>query len=807
MDAVGAAMECPLPERDACLGRACEHDLSLLEEARALLAEATTTSLADVTARLEGVVGRMAADTSEPGHVPTSLGPYTIVRRLGGGGMGVVYLARQDQPLRRDVAIKVIRAAVADREAIARFGVERQALARMEHPAIARVYDARTTDDGLPYFVMELVDGLPITEYCDVERLGLDERLALFRTVCAAVHHAHQRGVIHRDLKPSNVLVNTVDGRPMPKVIDFGVAKAISGVLSDESLQTRAGAVIGTLDYMSPEQVQGLQSDVDVRADVYSLGVILYELVCGRHPLAVALLRNVGLIEAQRIIAQTEPLRPSSSLTTPSGAVESAQRRATDVTTLRRRLREDLDWIVMKALDKDRERRYQSALELAQDLERYADHRPVIAKPPTARYRARKFMRRHRAGAAAATVVVIALISGGAMAGTGFVRARTEAHRAEAISGFLSDLLASVRPDQSGRAVTVQEVLERARQQILAGGFADDAETQASLALVIGHSYEGLGRYNEALELLKLSTDLRRDLHGPEDGRVRASLYRLATVLWKQGALDEALAIRLSLVEMIERTEGTSHSDYPEALSNVGNTYADMGKLDLAVDYLRRAVAGGRAFPDRDGELNLARFINNLGSVYFDQGDYQNAVTMFREAMSIRARLVGEESDVYAITLTNLANAQTNLGELDEAERTATRGLALHERIFGAEHPRTASALNALAEVFLRVDRPLDAEPLVRRGLAIRAANSGTSFWRIANEHRKLAEVFIATDRLPEAEAELLAAWKGLTKAEETNHPSAARIAETMARVQTLLNNGAAAQLWSRRAVARSGRS
>lgn len=804
MDVVGAAMEYPADERDGWLVRACGDDPALLEEARALLNEANATSVSDVTSRMIGILERAAVDAVDDAErVPTELGPYRIVRTLGRGGMGVVYLGRQEEPLRRDVAIKVIRAGFADRESLARFAAERQALARMEHPAIARVYDARTTEDGQPYFVMELVEGLPITEYCDRERLGLDARLDLFRTVCAGVHHAHQRGVIHRDLKPSNVLVTDFEGRPSPKVIDFGVAKAVDGILADERVHTRAGSLIGTIDYMSPEQIRGIEGDVDVRSDIYALGVMLYELVCGRHPLADETLGRLSLIEAHRVITQTEPPRPSSSLTSPSGAAERARRRSTDERTLRRRLREDVDWIVMKALDKDRERRYQSALELAQDLERYADQKPVTAKPPTVRYRTRKFVRRHRAGVAAAALTVLALISGAAMAGAGFVRATAEAARAEATSGFLADLLASVRPDQAGRAVTVHEVLEGARQQILAGGFADDPETQASLALVIGHSYESLGRFDEAIELLELSTDLRRRLHGPRDPRLRASLYRLGTALWKQGALEEALTIRLALAEMTERAVGTSHPEHAESLSNLGNTYADLGRLDRAVEHLRDAVAVGRRLEGRAGELDLARFLNNLGSVHFDQGDFEGAAAAFRETLAIRSRLLGEESSTYAITLMNLGNALTNLGELQEAERTLVRVVALEEQIFGEDHPTTAYAYSALAEVHLRQGRPDDAEPLIRRALDIRIATAGGTYWRVATEHRKLAEAFIAMNRLPEARAELDTAWAGLAAAEETANPRALQVAETMARVQTLMGDDVASDLWTRRALAR----
>ncbi|NIP79640.1 MAG: protein kinase, partial [Gemmatimonadetes bacterium] len=391
LDVVGQAMERPASERDPFLADAFADDPGLLDEARALVAEAAETSLDDMTSRMAAVVDRAAAEATEP-RPPERIGPYRVVRALGRGGMGVVYLGRQDAPLRRDVAIKVIRTGIADRETLARFSAERQALALMEHPDIARVFDAGATESGRPYFVMELVQGLPITEYCEREGLGIDARLELFRTVCEAVHHAHQRGIIHRDLKPSNVLVALEDGRPVPKVIDFGVAKVLEGLLADDSIHTRAGALVGTLDYMSPEQIRG-EEGVDIRSDVYSLGVILYQLVSGRHPFEDTTLRRAGLLEARRILLETDPPRPSRSAAAASGFTRRRERRTGGPA---RRVRPDLDWVVMKALEKDRERRYPSALELAHDLERYANDEPVSAGPPGLPYRARKFVRRHR---------------------------------------------------------------------------------------------------------------------------------------------------------------------------------------------------------------------------------------------------------------------------------------------------------------------------------------------------------------------------------------------------------------------------
>ena len=412
IDLVGEAMERAPEERDAFLVSSCARDPALLEEARVLVAEADGTSPDDVTGRLESILGRAAAASGvgEGAAHPARIGSYEIVRVLGGGGMGVVYLGRQDQPIKRDVAVKVVRRSLVGRDTLARFRAERQALALMQHPNIAHVFDAGTTDDDLPYFVMELVEGPPITEYCEGNRLGLHERLELFGAVCHAVHHAHQRGVIHRDLKPSNILVVRTDGRPTPKVIDFGVAKATEGALTDETLHTALGSPIGTLEYMSPEQVRGVSEEIDTRTDVYALGVVLYELVAGRHPFAGTALKRAGLLEAQRIILETDPPRPSTATggapRDPSGGDASNDRPP------RRRMRKELDWVVMKALEKERERRYASALDLGRELERYARNEPVRAGPPGLTYRARKLARRHRVGLSVVPLVVLALLAG-----------------------------------------------------------------------------------------------------------------------------------------------------------------------------------------------------------------------------------------------------------------------------------------------------------------------------------------------------------------------------------------------------------
>ena len=359
------------------------------------------------------------------GH-PSQIGPYKILETLGEGGMGVVYLAEQQQPLRRRVALKVIKLGMDTREVVARFESERQALALMDHPHIAKVFDAGVSEEGRPYFVMEHVPGVRITDYCDRHRLSNPERLRLFGDVCAAIQHAHQKGLIHRDIKPSNVLVMVQDGRPVPKVIDFGVAKATNQRLTEKTVFTRQGMLIGTPEYMSPEQAEMTGLDVDTTTDIYSLGVLLYELLVGALPFDPAALRAAGYAEIQRIIREEEPVRPSTRLSSlGAGASEVAARRSTDLGSLQTQLRGDLDSITLKAMDKDRTRRYASASELAADIQRHLDDDPVVACPPSAAYRLQKLLKKNKGPVAAALIVLVVLLAGLGTSTVLFLREKT----------------------------------------------------------------------------------------------------------------------------------------------------------------------------------------------------------------------------------------------------------------------------------------------------------------------------------------------------------------------------------------------
>ncbi len=427
----------------AFLEAECAGDRELLAEVRLLLEahreagsflEGPAAGLAAMgESRTAPAPGGGRPEAAAPDRCGAMIGPYKLLQEIGEGGMGTVFMAEQAHPVRRMVALKLIKAGMDGRHVLARFGAERQALALMDHPNIARVFDAGATDDGRPYFAMELVKGVPITRYCDERRLTLRERLELAIPVCQAVQHAHQKGVIHRDLKPSNVLIALYDGQPVPKIIDFGVAKATGQRLTDETLYTEFGAVVGTLEYMSPEQAELNQLDIDTRSDIYSLGVLIYELLTGSTPLQHKRLRSVLFLEVLRLIREEESPRPSRRLSTTEELPSIAACRHVEPRKLSGLLRGELDWIVMKALEKDRNRRYETANGLASDLRRYLDDEPVQACPPTEWYRLGKFARRNRAVLTTAGLVSLALIAGVAASTWQTIRA-TRAERAARVA-------------------------------------------------------------------------------------------------------------------------------------------------------------------------------------------------------------------------------------------------------------------------------------------------------------------------------------------------------------------------------------
>ena len=481
-------------------------------------------------------------------------GRYTLQQKIGEGGMGEVWVAKQTEPVKRKVALKLIKTGMDSRAVLQRFEQERQALAMMDHPNIARVLDGGLTPDGQPFFVMELVNGLPLTKFCDEAKLTPRERLELFVPVCQAVQHAHQKGIVHRDLKPANILVTLIDGKPIPKVIDFGVAKATAGKLTDESMSTQFGAVVGTLEYMSPEQAGFSGVDIDTRADIYSLGVILYELLTGLRPIDAKRLKKAALTEMIRIIQEEEPSKPSTRLSTDESLPSLAALRQTEPSKLMALLRGELDWVVMKCLEKSRERRYETANGLARDIQRYLADEPVEARPPSAGYRLRKFLRRNRGPVLAAAMVLLAVVGGLAAvlgvqslanarlkksngetrqalietqkaqtATTAAVQQSEESRKqAEAVGGFLVDSFKKPDPSADGKDVKVAEILDQALDG-LSKGFAGSRATEGALLDALGKVYVGLGLYAKAEEAHRRARTIREAALGPSHRDTLAS--------------------------------------------------------------------------------------------------------------------------------------------------------------------------------------------------------------------------------------------------------------------------------------------
>ena len=549
---------------------------------------------------------------------------YKIRQEIGEGGMGTVFLAEQLRPVRRQVALKLIKRGMDSRNVLARFESERQALALMDHPHIARVLDAGTTADGRPFFVMELVKGIPITEYCDAHRLDLNARLELFRQVCSAVQHAHQKGIIHRDLKPSNILVEAHDDKPVPKVIDFGLAKATSGLrLTEQSLFTAFGSVAGTPLYMAPEQASFNALDVDTRADIYALGVILYELLTGSTPIARESMRQAALDEMLRVIRDVEPPTPSSRISTSEALATLAANRHVEPARLSRLVRGDLDWIAMKALAKERERRYASAVGLADDLERYLHHEPVSAGPPTAAYRLRKFVRRNRVQVASAGLVLLALGLGVVGTTLGLFEARRQqgiaddqrrqAEKRLSQVAKMNDILGSIFRDldpanaaKEGKPLTavLGERLDRATAEI-EGEATGDPLTVARMQMTLGLSQLGLGYPERAMALFtKARTTFTAEL-GPDHPETLWSMANLGVSYWLAGQNERALKLREETLPLQKAKLGPDHPDTLASMNNLATSYAAAGQTDRALKLREESLALTKAKlgPDHPGTL------------------------------------------------------------------------------------------------------------------------------------------------------------------------------------------------------------
>ena len=762
----------------------------------------------------------MSDSPDRSGVAPHQIGPYRILRILGEGGMGLVYEAEQRMTVRRRVALKVMKPGLDTKEVIARFEAERQALAVMEHPGIAQVLDAGETEEGRPYFVMELVHGEPLKEFADGHKLPIADRLELFIRICRAVQHAHMKGVVHRDLKPSNILVEDRDGTPHPKIIDFGIAKATGRRLTENTLVTQFGQALGTPAYMSPEQADPSGIDIDTRTDVYSLGVTLYELLVGRLPLDPSEVGPQAFL-AGLLLRESDPPTPSTRYSTLDGEyrVAIAKHRRTDPGALQRKIRGDLDWIVMKAMEKDRSRRYETANGLAMDLERYLREEPILARPPSAGYRAAKFVRRHPAGVSMAVT-----LAGLILASSGIVsvqaariagerdRAELEADKAREVTDVMVDMFQVSNPGEAlGNSITVREVMDRGVDRVRSD-LVGQPTTQAHLLQSIGRVYFNLGLYDQSESLLRDALDIKTGLYGDRSMESANGLAYLAQVYWKESDYPRAeslLVLAESIAEdapdpsieelsriqhvlgIVYSREGRSEeaeqaflralvlresgvppdlNEVARTLNSLGIVHMERGQYDEAIDYFARALEVKRQVLD-PGHPSIALSLYNLGILQMDQHQYLEAEANMREALEIWKHVHGEDHVDVADAMDTLGGLKAELGQFDEAEQLHLRALEIRRSLLEPGHSDFAFSHNSLANLYRRRGKNEKALVHFDEANTVFSANYGPDHYFVAQNLASKAVSLRDLGRFDEAEAAFLRAFEILEAEWEPDHP------------------------------------
>jgi eukaryotic-like serine/threonine-protein kinase len=782
------AMGLPTAEaRAAFLREACAGDDQLRQRVEALLqvAQPTNDFLEQPPAGASAIPGAPASMLASPTPTinvsPESLplsekpgdriGHYKLLEQIGEGGCGVVYMAEQTEPIRRRVAFKVIKLGMDTKSVVARFEAERQALALMDHPNIAKVLDAGATDTGRPYFVMELVKGIKITDFCDQNHLSTKERLDLFIQVCHAIQHAHQKGIIHRDIKPSNILVTLHDGVPVPKVIDFGIAKATQQPLTDKTMFTAFQQFIGTPAYMSPEQAELSGLDIDTRTDIYALGVLLYELLTGKPPFEPETLMKAGLDEMRRIIRETEPPKPSTKLVTaraaiPHSALSTLRSSATEDgrTPHWKEVRGDLDWIVMKCLDKDRRRRYETANGLAEDILHHLNHEPVEAGAPGKIYRIRKFVRRHRAGVVIGAVVVVLLyLLLGAVIAIVFESKKTfhALHITEAVTMVLDHSLAGLftrAEDERTAALRKQllENLDRAAGQV-AIKMKDEPEARELAYRALATAYSQLKEHTKSEAMAREALAIRKKL---SDADRESPFRQMERVLWREGKLGAT-----------------------EDLLGLGGVLAAAGKLDDAATAYREALELAMKL-GAPGRASSVKALTALTGLLMQQRKPSEAEAMLNNTLAAERKLWGAESLEMACTLDLLGNVLWEQKKYAEAEHPLKASLAMHRKMGGAEHPHLPSVMVALALVWADQGRIKEAEEMFREALDLRKNLPGTDSLELACSLDELGRALAWQRRLAWAEQ---ACRESLAMHRKVGGPEHAHLPSVMFRLASVL--------------------
>ena len=759
---VGAALEREQKDRNTFLDQACSQNASLRVEVESLLAAHAEAGDLFLSEHPEFNSRSPVADG------PRTIGSYNLLRELGAGGMGQVWLAEQTGPVHRRIALKLIRAGIYDATTVQRFRAERQSLAIMEHPAIAKVFDAGTTPEGQPYLAMEYVDGLPITDYCDQKRLTIRERLKLFLQVCDGVQHAHLKAIIHRDLKPSNILVVEVNGKPMARIIDFGLAKAATPIAAESTLRTRAGTLLGTPGYISPEQADSESIDIDTRADVYSLGVVLYELLTGLLPFDTTQWKKLRLEEILRQLRESEPQRPSAKARLDRDPAHGREDvRCTEARALATLLKGDLDAVTMKALEKDRGRRYGTVAEFASDIECYLENRPVVARPASNSYRLRKYVRRNRVGVAVAACAFVVLAAFATTEAVQLRRTTRERDRADRLTNFMKSMFEVSDPGESrGNTITAREILDKASGNI-SSALAKDPEAQAQMMEVMGEVYDSLGLYQRAEALFAQAVETQQQVLGPnsvetlksmrylawamhEEGRdsdaekldrealaryrrafgvehhgTLAAMSDLASILRTQFRYEDAETLQRETFEIQTRVLGQESEDTLTSMNNLANTlsyehkYAEAEALRRrALDIQRRVL--GPEYPD------TLRSMSNLADTLYLEGRYSEAESLERETLGIQKRVLGPEHPETLMTTYNLTCALNNTGSYAEAEALGRKILENRSRMLGPEHRATLKTMVSLAISLRKEARYPEAEKLLRDALGIQRRTLGS---------------------------------------------------------------------------------